>query len=188
MWLASAKQRAASEGNGAKCGKADVSLTPRIDWDGIVRAHARLVFAAAWRILGHAADTEDVVQDVFLQAHQVQQAQPIRCWEAFLRRLAVCRALDRLRARRPTAGLEGLSLPSRDDGPEDVAIEHELAFRLRCAIRCLPRREATVFCLRYFDNLSYEEMADTLLISVDAVGTALHKARTRLESLLRESA
>jgi RNA polymerase sigma-70 factor (ECF subfamily) len=158
------------------------------DWDRIVREHGPVVFATAWRILGHAADTEDVVQEVFLQAHQMQQTQQVRCWEALLRRLAACRALDRLRARRTTVPLDGLSLPSRAEGPEDVAIEHELAARLRQAIVHLPRREATVFCLRYFDDLSYEQIADTLVISVGAVATALHKARNRLELVLLETA
>jgi RNA polymerase sigma-70 factor (ECF subfamily) len=157
------------------------------DWDRIVREHGPVVFATAWRILGHAADTEDVVQEVFLQAHLMQQMETVRCWQALLRRLAVCRALDRLRQRRKTISLDGLALPSTTDQPEAVAIERELAARLRQLVARLPSREATVFCLRYFDDLSYESIADTLEISVGAVAAALHKARNRLESLLIET-
>src|SRR5438270_6094516 len=87
------------------------------DWDRIVREHGPVVFATAWRILGHAADAEDVVQEVFLQAYQVQQQQTVRCWEALLRRLASCRALDRLRQRRATVTLESLPLASSGDNP-----------------------------------------------------------------------
>lgn len=159
-----------------------------VDWDRIVREHGPVVFATAWRILGHAADTEDVVQEVFLQAHQMQQAQEVRCWEALLRRLAACRALDRLRQRRNMVSLEGMSIPTTLDDPEAVAVGRELAGRLRLAVAQLPRREATVFCLRYFDDLSYEQIADTLQISPGAVATALHKARARLEALLLEAA
>jgi RNA polymerase sigma-70 factor (ECF subfamily) len=111
----------------------------------------------------------------------------VRCWQALLRRLAVCRALDRLRQRRKTLSLDGLAIPSTTDQPEAVAIERELAGRLRQLVARLPSREATVFCLRYFDDLSYESIADTLEISVGAVAAALHKARNRLESLLIES-
>src|SRR3954453_17195073 len=87
------------------------------DWDRIVREHGPVVFATAWRILGHVADTEDVVQEVFLQAHQMQQSQTVRCWEALLRRLAACRALDRLRQRRLMVPIEGLPLVTCADDP-----------------------------------------------------------------------
>lgn len=158
------------------------------DWDRIVREHGRTVFATAWRILGHAADTEDVVQEVFLQAHQMQLTEEVRCWEALLRRLATCRALDRLRQRRPTVSLDGVIVPSTADDPEALALEKELAARLRQAVALLPRREAAVFCLRYFDDLPYDEIARSLQISPGAVATALHKARARLESLLLQPA
>jgi Sigma-70 region 2 len=48
------------------------------DWDRIVREQGPLVYRTAWRILGHAADTEDVVQEVFLQVHQFVQSRPVR--------------------------------------------------------------------------------------------------------------
>jgi RNA polymerase sigma-70 factor (ECF subfamily) len=158
------------------------------DWDRIVREHGPQVFATAWRILGHAADAEDVVQEVFLQACQLCRAGPVRCWGGLLRRLAACRALDRLRQRRPTVPLDGLDLAAGTDGPVQLALENELAERLREALARLPPREAAVFCLRYFDDLSYEAIADTLHIRAGAVATALHKARARLEALLLEPA
>jgi RNA polymerase sigma-70 factor (ECF subfamily) len=158
------------------------------DWDRIVREYGPLVFATAWRILGHAADTEDVVQEVFLQVHQLQRTDPVRSWPGLLRRLAACRALDRLRQRKSHAPITGLALlGSANDGPEAVAMEHELADRLRQAIAQLPEREATVFCLRYFDDLSYQEIAETLHIRTGAVASALHKARLKLEAFLLET-
>jgi RNA polymerase sigma-70 factor (ECF subfamily) len=154
------------------------------DWEGIVRKHAAATFATAWHILGHAADTEDVVQEVFLQAHQLQRAQQVHSWEGLLRRLAVWRALDRLRARRPTIDLDVYSLVSRSAGPEETAILQELHVGLREAIARLTQRQATVFCLRYFEGLSARGIAETLNITPGAVAVALHKARLRLASAL----
>jgi RNA polymerase sigma-70 factor (ECF subfamily) len=153
------------------------------DWDRIVREHGSMVFGTAWRVLGHAADCEDVVQDVFLEAHKLQRLQPIRNWGGLLRRLALYRALDRLRQRKEYHGLDGALLPAAD-GPEAAAMRNELAERLRQVIGQLPEREATVFCLRYFEELQYQQIADTLDITPGAVATALHKARTKLETLL----
>ena len=157
------------------------------DWDSIIRAHGPMVFGTAWRILGHAADTEDVVQEVFLEAFRLRGVDVVRHWGGLLRRLAACRALDRLRQRKPSHSLNGLHLASRDGDPEKAAIGNELARRLREAIGQLPEREAQVFCLRYFEDLSNGEIAETLHISSGAVGVALHKARAKLEALLTET-
>jgi RNA polymerase sigma-70 factor (ECF subfamily) len=156
-----------------------------IEWDRIVREHGPMVFGTAWRILGHAADTEDVVQDVFLEAYRLR-ADTVRSWPGLLRRLAACRALDRLRQRKNGHPLNSLHLVSREDGPEESAIGNELAGRLRLAVGRLPAREAEVFCLRHFEDLSYQEIADTLHVSSGAVAVALHKARAKLETLLAD--
>jgi RNA polymerase sigma-70 factor (ECF subfamily) len=156
------------------------------DWDRIVREHGPLVFGTAWRILGHVADTEDVVQEVFLQAYRMRAGEPIRHWAGLLRRLAACRALDRLRQRKPTVALDELTLACSANGPEETAIGRELAARLREAVSQLPEREAAVFCLRYFEDLSYQRIAEILDINPGAVAQALHKARGKLEMLLTE--
>jgi RNA polymerase sigma-70 factor (ECF subfamily) len=144
-----------------------------------------MVFATAWRILGHAADAEDVVQDVFMEVSQ-RVGLHVRCWPALLRRLATFRALDRLRQRRSTVGLDGVCLFSPNGDPESRAMDRELTERLRQAIAQLPDRESAVCCLRFFEELSYDEIAEHLAISRGAVAAALHKARAKLESLLAE--
>jgi RNA polymerase sigma-70 factor (ECF subfamily) len=157
------------------------------DWERIVREHGPMVFGTAWRILGHAADTEDVVQDVFLEVFRLRAEGSVRSWPGLLRKLAACRALDRLRQkRRHILSLNGLAVTSQAAGPELIAVEHELADRLRQEVARLPEREAEVFCLRYFEDLSYQRIADTLDITPGAVAQALHKARTRLTATLTE--
>jgi RNA polymerase sigma-70 factor (ECF subfamily) len=157
------------------------------DWERIVRDHGPAVFATAWRILGHAADTEDVVQDVFLEVFRLRAEGEIRSWAGYLRKMAACRALDRLRQkRRPVISLNGLAVHSPSPGPDLLAAENELADRLREAVAELPEREAEVFCLRFFDDLSYQDIADTLDITTGAAAQALHKARGRLALSLGE--
>ena len=55
---------------------------------------------------------------------------------------------------------------------------------MRCAHCGRVNREGSVFCLRYFEDLSYQEIADALEVSTGAVAMALHKARAKLGSLL----
>jgi RNA polymerase sigma-70 factor (ECF subfamily) len=155
------------------------------DWERIVREHGPMVFTTAWRILGHATDAEDVVQDVFMEVSQRVHLH-VRCWPALLRRLTTFRALDRLRRRKSTVAIDGLSLFSPNGDPESDAQGRELAERMREAIAQLPERESAVCCLRFFDELSYDQIAEHLAISRGAVAAALHKARAKLESLLAE--
>ncbi|MFL5340928.1 MAG: RNA polymerase sigma factor [Gemmataceae bacterium] len=153
------------------------------DWQRIVTDHGPAVFGAAWRVLGHAADAEDVTQDVFLEAFRQFRAQPVRSWAAFLQRLATCRALDRLRRRKSHDSLTD-DLAGTNPGPADEAAGRELAHRLRKAIAWLSPQEAEVFCLRFFEDLSNQEIARELGLDPGAVAVALHKARRRLEGLL----
>jgi RNA polymerase sigma-70 factor (ECF subfamily) len=162
-------------------------VRPVTDWDRIVREHGPMVFGTAWRVLGHVADTEDVVQEVFLHAHQYQQTRVVRCWPGLLRRVATCRALDRLRQRGGTVSLNGIDLYSPTAEPDAVAVRNELAVRLRDAIAYLPEREAAVFCLRYFEDQTNPQIAETLSINCTAVATALHKARVKLGAMLTET-
>ncbi|MFL5244375.1 MAG: RNA polymerase sigma factor [Gemmataceae bacterium] len=153
-------------------------------WERIVHDHGPMVFGTAWRILGHAGDAEDVVQDVFLEVHRLWTQRPVRHWGGLLRRLTTCRAVDRLRARKSNVCLNGLSITSSADGPEETAIANELAERLRKAIARLPEREGAVFCMRFLEDLPYEQIAESMGITRGAVATALHKARAKLEAAL----
>ncbi|HWB08076.1 MAG TPA: sigma-70 family RNA polymerase sigma factor [Pirellulales bacterium] len=158
----------------------------RHDFNTLVDSHGRAVYAAAWRILGHQADTQDVVQEVFLEAFQRFADERIEHWPALLRRLATYRALDRLRQRRPMTPLEGWAVADPGEEPWAVAAERELAERLREAVAQLPQREASVFCLSSFDGLSNSQIAEVLQISSGAVAVALHKARGKLATRLAQ--
>jgi len=156
------------------------------NWDQIVRDHGPAIFRLARRILGPGPDAEDVVQEVFLEVFQFRQKQEVGNWHGLLRRVATHRAIDRLRRRRGNEPLEGLEISDAADAPLETAVAGELAERLRRAITRLPDGQAAVFSLRYFDGRSYDEIAETLGMEPSAVGTALHKARGKLRSLLED--
>jgi RNA polymerase sigma-70 factor, ECF subfamily len=154
-------------------------------WNTIVQEHAANVLRTAWRILGHTADAEDVAQDVFLEAYRKWDGRPDAEWTNLLRRLTVFRALDLKRLRKPAVdSFEMAELASDASGPTEIAVASELTVLLRLAINDLPSREAEVFCLRYFDDQSYAEIAVILGINPGAAAAALCKARAKLEQRL----
>jgi RNA polymerase sigma-70 factor (ECF subfamily) len=155
-------------------------------WEAIVREHGPAVYRTAWRIVRDAHDAEDVAQEVLLAFYRDHARQSGPCG-GLLVRMAVRRAIDHLRRHRPTVPLDGLALADPGDGPEALAAGGELAERLKEGLARLPAREAEVFCLRYFQDQSYDEIAAALGVSRDAVAVALHRARARLRAHLGAS-
>ena len=149
------------------------------EWNAIAKAHGSRVCQIALRILGSVHDAEDIAQDVFVEAFELFQQQQVRSWPGLLVRLATLRSIDRLRRRRSS-----VELP--EDGrithvsPQDEVELNELMERLQKSIAHLPPRQAAVFTLISFEQLSRDEVAKALDISPEAVSTALCKARHRL--------
>lgn len=154
------------------------------DWDRLFEEHGPFVFRIAWRLLCHAADVEDVVQETFLEAYRLQTRQPVKNWRGLLRRMATLTALRRLRQRRPTVPLAEATVLAKEELPEQSAARRETETQLRLALSQLPEREAAVFCLRYFDDLSLHEIGAQLGIGYSAAGVALYRARQKLERAL----
>lgn len=151
-------------------------------WDEIVRIHGPPTYRTAWRILGHAEDCEDVVQEVFIEAHKLFLASKVTHWRTFLNRLVTFRALDSLRRRTVVGSLDEALVCDTSPAPEAATINREEERRFRSIVASLAPRQAEVFCLAHFEELSHEEIASTLEISTNAVAIALHKARSTLRA------
>jgi len=164
-------------------------------WNEIIRQHGPPTYRAAWRILQHAQDCEDVLQEVFIEAHKIFESDGITHPRTLLNRLVTFRSIDLLRKRRATDSIddsptEDSALLDTTPGPQRTAIDHEETLRLRSIVAELPPRQAAVFCMVHFEELSHDEIASTLEISKGAVAMALNKARAKLREVftaLKES-
>jgi RNA polymerase sigma-70 factor (ECF subfamily) len=159
------------------------------DWQEVVEQHGPLVWRTGYRLLGNDADASDCFQKVFLDALQITRREPVRRWPALLRRLATVRALDLMRDRyRRRDRCEPLSEAAEATGREPLPEQHaqaaELTEQLRAALAELPAQQAQVFCHRWLDGLSYEQIAEQLDLDTNSVGVLLHRARRRLQQLL----
>jgi RNA polymerase sigma-70 factor, ECF subfamily len=139
--------------------------------------------------LGDHADAADCVQEAFAKGLELSKRQTVTNWGGLLRRLATVQGLQRLRCRyRKSAQTEVLPADcpaySAEPGPVERAEAAELAAALRQALTDLSEQEAAVFCLRFLEDLSYQEIAIQLDIEVNAVGVKLHRARARLREAL----
>lgn len=158
-----------------------------MDWDRIVREDGPAVWRAAQRLVGNAADADECFQEAFAAAVVFSRQRPVRQWRALLVRLAVAKAIDRLRQRlsrltHEVPGVDVSALPDsrRTERPGDRAEQAEMAERLRLALAHLPPKQADVFCLCCLEGYSYRDAGETLDISVDEVGVLVHRARAAL--------
>lgn len=156
-----------------------------ISWKEFVQEHGPTVYRVALRIVGQAADAEDIVQDVFLEVHRLWTTREIVCWNSVLRKLATRRAIDCLRKRNQDGDLSECAAEHLEHNPERVASLRELEEHIRKSIARLPRQQAEVISLHCLEGRSHSEIAEILNIRSEAVASALHKARARLADELR---
>jgi RNA polymerase sigma-70 factor (ECF subfamily) len=160
-------------------------------WVGeLAERYGGMVFAVAYRIVGNAEDAEDAMQEVFVKLLRLGgPSGGARDWGAYLKTMATTAALDVLRRRRgrtalPVEWIEQMPGPE-GHGPRETAERRQMAQLLRGMLARLPQREATVFGLRYFEDLSYEAIADQTGINAGQVGVILHRTRRKLLELLK---
>jgi RNA polymerase sigma factor (sigma-70 family) len=139
------------------------------------------VAAIARRVLGDPIAAEDVAQEVFLDLHRRFGDNPGAKAPAWARTAAAHTALNMIRSNRRRAVREEryATEPSLEDDPQVAVEAAETTRAVRAALGRIPKRQATVLALRY-SGLSYAEMASTLGIGVNGVGTRLRRAEARL--------
>lgn len=163
-----------------------------IDWQMIIKEHGTAVWQTAYRLLGNDADAADCFQETFVSALKFSRRRRVRNFLALLTRLATARAIDQLRRRFRAASItsvatDSLEAPSKNPGPVEVAQQQELTDGLRKSLSRLPPREAQAFCLRYLNDLSYQQIADELGVTTNAAGVLLHRARAKLRESFEQS-
>ena len=159
--------------------------------DTLFREYHGVVFRAALRVTGNAADAEDVLQTVFLRlARREAATEAMEAPESYLRRAAVNAALDLVRARQAArqTPLESVApaLPeTASRAPDRLLAAGEIRQWLRQAVAGLHPTAAAVFVLRFFEGLENSEIARTLGTTPGSVAVTLSRTRDRLEKEYR---
>jgi RNA polymerase sigma-70 factor (ECF subfamily) len=160
-----------------------------MDWPQIVEQHGDMVWRIVRRMVNHEADAADCFQRTFVSALELSRREPVANWGPLLNRLAHARSLDRLRERkrlttRTSAIADEALTDARAASPLQAAGANELAEQLREALAKLDPRQAEIFCLACLEELSYDEIARQLQITVNHVGVLLNRAKHALRERL----
>jgi RNA polymerase sigma-70 factor (ECF subfamily) len=167
------------------------ALTP------LVERHYRRLYRVALGYLREREDALDVVQEAFVKVFDAA-----RRWDGsadagpWLSRVTVNLAIDRYRRNKRRGQtfsplVEGdhvAALKDHGPGPERGVHHREASGRVERALRSLPERQRAVVVLRHYQDLSLEEIAQTLGMSLGTVKSSLHRALHRMRETLAGSA
>ena len=161
-----------------------------VSFDDVVSGFQDEVFGLALRLTGDRDAAGDVTSRVFLKAYRAfdryEPGRPLRNWLltiAVREAISEGRRVSRELARRgPESAADAMPAPTRDE-PEASAVEREERERIRRAVAALPELYRVPVVLRYFNDLSLEEIAQVTARPRTTVGVQLLRAR----ALLRET-
>ena len=158
-------------------------------FEELYRQHARRLYGLVLRMVGSADEAEDLLQEVFLQAHRklagFRGDSSLGTW---LYRLAMNQCLDHLRGRQ---GKMGRATGSLDDeeaaepaAPAPVVPAAISRMDLERAIALLPPGARAAFLLHDVEGFEHREIAGILGVSEGTSKSQVHKARMKLRTLL----
>lgn len=156
----------------------------------ILEEHYRLIYSVVRGIAGSTADTEDVVQEVFIK---IFRALPGFRGEArlstWIYRVARNEALNALDKRRPSlVSLEDCEeLADSDEDPAAAHVRKVTRERLERLMERLDEPQRMALNLRYMGERSYEEIADIMDIPLGTVKTYIYRGKLSLKRMMTAS-
>ena len=132
------------------------------------------------RIVNHAAEAEDVVQEVFIKLwNNRQQLEAIQNVEAWCITATKNLSIDKLRSKhqRLQPMKAGFDLHDHSATPFQATAEHDVFDQVKKLINELPEKQRDIMQLRDIEGMSYQEIADALGLPPDQVKVYLFRAR-----------
>jgi RNA polymerase sigma-70 factor (ECF subfamily) len=164
-------------------------------FEAIVRNYQRRVYGVALRMIRRHEVADDIAQETFVRAytqlHRFELGRPLAPW---LMRIAanlsinyLTRAARREQPIAEEATSSGLpAAESEGSDPQRSLLSSEFASALDEAVDKLPAEQKAVFVLRVHEEMRYDDIAESLGISLGTVMSRLHRARGKLKVMLKD--
>lgn len=163
-----------------------------MNFEELVNEHKDAVYRQMLRVCGNHADAEDVLMEALLKAYrsldQLHESAAFRAWLAQIAR-RVCWHLRQREALAPLLQLSAMEdaggqLPQPGPALDEALARQEIKSLLWQAIDDLPAEAREVYLLRDVEDLSGEDVAKKLGITLSAMKSRLHRARQVLRERL----
>jgi RNA polymerase sigma-70 factor, ECF subfamily len=176
---------------------AQVQAGDHAAFQALVEQHSLSLFRVAYRMTGSESDAEEIVQETFLRAYQQRKSFEARSnVSTWLYRIAVNGSIDLLRKRKrhdahlePLDSEEGsapvLSLASNSPAADRLVYSAQLGKHVASVLEQLSSVEKAAFVLRHYEELSTEEIAQSLGLSGSAAKQAVFRAVQKMRKALK---
>ncbi len=160
-------------------------------WGALYKQYGAQIFRFCRRALPTKEDAEDATMEVFMKIRdKLGQYDPARPFTAWLYKVAANHCWDLLRRRRvrqdlETGDIENIPLEHPDPGQLELVVRERSNQEVRRALDRLPGRSRMALVLRYYSDLSYDEIAEALGVRRAFVGVVLLRARHQLREALQ---
>lgn len=161
----------------------------KLAFSQLVQAYQRPVYNLTYRMLGDSEEAEDAAQETFLRAYaSLKQYNPEHKFSTWLFSIANHHCIDRLRKRRGNSvSIDDNSVLENLTGdapqPEHAAVANERRVEVQHLLGRLEPEYRTPLILRYWEDYSYEEIAEVMQLSIPAVKSRLFRARQQMAEL-----
>jgi RNA polymerase sigma-70 factor, ECF subfamily len=162
-------------------------------WGDLYREYAPAIFRFSRRALPSKEDAEDATMEIFMKLRdKLSQYDPTRSFTAWLYKVAANHCWDLLRRRRARhdkdmEDVDDLPLEAPEPNQLERLIEERSSEEVRKALDKLGARARMALVMRYYSDMSYDEIADALGVRRPFVGVVLLRARHELRQALGEN-
>ena len=162
-------------------------------WGQLFHDYAPAIFRFCRRALPSKEDAEDATMEIFMKLRaKLNQYDPTRSFTAWMYKVAANHCWDMLRRRKSrqdkeTGDVEELPLEHPEPSQLEKLIEKSSNEEVRKALERLGARARMALVMRYYSDMSYDEIADALGVRRSFVGVVLLRARHELRQALQGS-
>ena len=162
-------------------------------WGDLYREYAPAIFRFCRRAMPTKEDAEDATMEIFMKLREkLSQYDPSRSFSAWLYKVAANHCWDMLRRRKArhdkdTEDVDQLPLEAPEPNQLERLIEDRTGEEVRKALGRLGYRARMALVMRYYSDMSYDEIADALGVRRPFVGVVLLRARHELRQALLEN-
>ena len=164
-----------------------LDLNVQLGFRALVKEYREPIYWHIRRITVNSEDAQDATQETFIRAFrsldQYDRSRPLTAW---LYRIATNEALRIVGKRHPTVDIEGNPEALSMLADEYVDFTDIEAVNLQKAILSLPRKQQLTFNLRYYDEMSFEQIAQITDSTPDSAKANWHNAKVKVTNYLKE--